>query len=94
MVNSPEALYEREWIFNKADRSAPPRFGVCFSGGGNRSAAFSIGVLRALHAKSLLEKIDVISAVSGGSYALSWFLLQPFYHRAGLEDPKAMLGGI
>ena len=94
MFNSPEALYEREWIFNKADRSAPPRFGVCFSGGGNRSAAFSIGVLRALQAKDLLKKIDVISAVSGGSYALSWFLLQPFYHRASVENPGAMIGRI
>ncbi len=94
MISPPEALYKQEWIFNKTDRTAPPQFGVCFSGGGNRSAAFSIGVLRALHAKSLLEKIDVISAVSGGSYALSWFLLQPFYHRASLDDPKAMIGEI
>ena len=94
MVNSPEALYEREWVFNKAARYASPRFGVCFSGGGNRSAALSIGVLRALHAKDLIHKIDVISAVSGGSYALSWFLLQPFYHRAGLEDPKANIDRI
>lgn len=94
MIKSPEPLYEREWIFNRNDRSAPPHFGVCFSGGGNRSAAFSIGVLRALHAGDQLKKIDVISAVSGGSYALSWFLLQPFYHRASLEDSKAMIGGI
>ena len=94
MISSPEALYKHERIFYKTTPSAPPNFGVCFSGGGNRSAAFSIGVLRALHTGDLLGKIDVISAVSGGSYALSWFLLQPFYHRASLEDPKAMIGGI
>ena len=92
LINSAENLYKREWIFNKTDSSAAPLFGICFSGGGNRSAAFSIGVLRALHTKGLIEKIDVMSAVSGGSYALSWFLLQPFYHRARLEDPKTMLG--
>jgi hypothetical protein len=85
MISQPEALYKQEWIFNKTDRTAPPQFGVCFSGGGNRSAAFSIGVLRALHAKSLLQKIDVISAVSGGSYALSWFLLQPLFHRDSIS---------
>ncbi|MDH3704360.1 MAG: patatin-like phospholipase family protein [Alphaproteobacteria bacterium] len=58
---------------------------MCFSGGGNRSAAFAIGVMRALHERDLLGKIDVISAVSGGTYALSWFLLQPIYHRANNE---------
>jgi len=94
MIDSPETLYERERIFNKRDRSAPPRFGVCFSGGGNRSAAFCTGILGALHRKGLLDKIDVISAVSGGSYALSWFLLQPYYHRARLEDPRTMIGPI
>ncbi len=91
MIKSPEDLFEREWILNKQDPAAPPRVGICFSGGGNRSAAFAIGILRALHERELLSKIDVMSAVSGGSYALSWFLLQPFYHRASLENPKAAL---
>lgn len=93
MTESPEALYKREWIFNKEDRdrSAPPRFGVCLSGGGNRSAAFSIGVLHALHERDLLRKVDVMSAVSGGSYALSWLLLQPSCHTACRSDPRANL---
>jgi len=94
MIKSPESLYEGEWILNKQDSTAPPHFGVCFSGGGNRSAAFAIGVLRALHEQELLAKVDVMSAVSGGSYALSWFLLQSIYHRASQENPKAMLGQI
>ncbi len=92
MIESPTSLYEREWAFNKEHQSAPPLLGVCFSGGGNRSAAFAVGVLRALHELGLLSKVDVISAVSGGSYALSWLLLQPFYHRACINDPKASLG--
>ena len=54
-------------------------------------AAFSVGVLQALHQNGLLNKVEVISAVSGGSYALSWLqLLQPFYY--ALADPKASLG--
>lgn len=57
MINSPETLYEQERMFNKTGRSAPPHFRVCLSGGGNRSAAFGIGVLRALHEKSFIEKI-------------------------------------
>ncbi len=91
---SPTSLYERERIFNKDGPTNVPRFGICFSGGGNRSAAFSIGVLRALHELDLLSKVDVVSAVSGGSYALSWLLMQPYYHRSSLEDPRGALGQV
>jgi hypothetical protein len=49
-----------------------PRVCVAMSGGGIRSAAFNIGVLQALAEKGLLDQVDVFSAVSGGSYALSW----------------------
>jgi len=94
MISSPEALYERERVFNRNQSAASPGLGVSFSGGGNRSAAFAIGVLRALHESGVLAKVDVISAVSGGSYALSWFLSQPLYHRATLDNPKAMLGKV
>lgn len=94
MMSSPEALYERERVFNRNQSAASPGLGVCLSGGGNRSAAFAIGVLRAMHESGLLAKVDVISAVSGGSYALSWLLSQPLYHRATLDNPKAMLGRV
>jgi len=94
MFNSSIDLLQREWIFNKGNQSAPPDFGVCFSGGGNRSAAFAVGVLSALHEQDLLQKVDVISAVSGGSYALSWFLLQPFYHKASKSNPRDALPGV
>ena len=67
---------ENEWIYNKADKDEPPENCLCLSGGGIRSAAFSIGVLRGLHEKKVLDHIDIISGVSGGSYALSWYYLQ------------------
>jgi hypothetical protein len=47
-------------------------WGLALSGGGLRSAAFSIGVLKALHQQKLLDHIDVISSVSGGGYASYW----------------------
>ena len=47
-------------------------WGLALSGGGFRSAAFSIGVLKALHQQKLLDQIDVISSVSGGGYASYW----------------------
>src|SRR6516162_5818753 len=52
-------------------------FIMAFSGGGKRSAAFAHGVLRGLrqipvvedgHTRSLLDELDFIAAVSGGSF--------------------------
>lgn len=42
--------------------------GLALSGGGVRSATFSLGFLQALARKSLLRKIDFLSTVSGGGY--------------------------
>lgn len=47
-------------------------WGLALSGGGLRSAAFSIGAMKALYDLGLLDDIDVISSVSGGSYASYW----------------------
>lgn len=50
--------------------------GISISGGGIRSASFSMGVLQALAAHELLEKVDYLSTVSGGGYtgsSLTWF---------------------
>ena len=42
--------------------------GVALSGGGIRSATFSLGILQALAARGLLRRIDFLSTVSGGGY--------------------------
>jgi len=47
-------------------------WGLALSGGGLRSAAFSIGAMKALYDLKLLDDIDVISSVSGGGYASFW----------------------
>ncbi len=72
--------HSQEW-WNIHNAGRPPLLCVAMSGGGIRSAAFNIGVLRALNEHGLLAKTDVMSAVSGGSYALSWYLLQHYYAR-------------
>ena len=43
------------------------RIGLSLSGGGSRAVAFHLGTLRALEDLKLLDEIDVISGVSGGS---------------------------
>ena len=47
-------------------------WGIALSGGGIRSAAYSVGAMKALYDIGLLKNIDVISSVSGGGYASYW----------------------
>ena len=55
-----------------AEQLPPPpkpehRIGVALSGGGFRAVAFHLGVLRALHDRGVLDHVEVLSTVSGGS---------------------------
>jgi len=45
------------------------RVGLALSGGGFRAAAFHLGMLRKLHEFGLLQGIDLLTCVSGGSIA-------------------------
>jgi hypothetical protein len=47
--------------------------GVCFSGGGIRSATFGLGVLQGLAQLGLLPFVDYLSSVSGGGYIHEFF---------------------
>ena len=51
------------------------RLGLALSGGGYRAAAYHIGALRALHKLDVLDKVDVISSVSGGSIIAAYYAL-------------------
>lgn len=43
------------------------RIGLALSGGGSRAIAFHLGCLRALNRRGVLDRVNVISTVSGGS---------------------------
>ena len=45
----------------------PQKLGLALSGGGSRAIAFHLGCLRALHDRGILDQVDVLSTVSGGS---------------------------
>lgn len=72
-------------LTHRPDNDSRTIFLLAFSGGGTRAAAFSYGVLEALRDKEvvvdgqrrrLLDEVDVITGVSGGSFtALSYALL-------------------
>jgi predicted acylesterase/phospholipase RssA len=78
--------------------------GLAFSGGGIRSAAFCLGVLQGLDSLSepdepqVLDGIDYLSAVSGGSYigtSLAAGMMQPGYtfpfdSKIGDQETKEM----
>jgi hypothetical protein len=46
--------------------------GLCFSGGGIRSASFNLGILQGLAQNKLLKCFDYLSSVSGGGYIHQW----------------------
>lgn len=60
-----------EWP-KRGAASGRPKLCVALSGGGIRSAGFSIGVMQGLADLGLDGRIDAISATSGGGYALAW----------------------
>jgi Patatin-like phospholipase len=55
---------------------------LCLSGGGIRSAAFSLGVLQVLAYRGLLTQFQYLSTVSGGGYIGGWL------SRWIAEDPE------
>ena len=59
---------------------SPPKIGLALSGGGSRAIAFHLGCLRALHDRGILDKVAVLSGVSGGSViaALYAYYDEPF----------------
>lgn len=77
----------------------PPKIGLALSGGGARAIAFHLGCLRALHDRGILEKIDVLSGVSGGSviaalYAYSDEPFEEFERRIERTLANGMVKGI
>lgn len=53
---------------NLPEPTAPVRnVGLALSGGGSRAIAFHLGCLRALHDRGILNRVRVVSGVSGGS---------------------------
>jgi NTE family protein len=78
---------------------SPPKIGLALSGGGSRAIAFHLGCLRALHDRGILEKVSVLSSVSGGSviaalYAYSDAAFEAFERRIETVLLRGMVWGI
>lgn len=100
---------EAEYLADEAEfieqaRGRSPECAIALSGGGIRSAIFSLGALQSLAKSGLLEKIDYLSTVSGGGYlggSLHWWWSGPNGSGAtfgagasdfpyGTDDPESM----
>lgn len=63
--------------------------GLCFSGGGIRSATFNLGVTTGIAKNGYLHQIDYLSTVSGGGYIGSW--LTAWIKRDGCDEAQEKL---
>lgn len=69
--------------------SGRPQLGVSLEGGGSKSAPFSLGVLAGLEDAGLLHQVEVISSVSGGSYAAYFYISRLHDRLAGARGQPA-----
>jgi len=78
---------------NEALGPGSGRVALCLSGGGARSAIFSLGVLQGLARMDLLRRIDYLSTVGGGGWTGAW--LSAWLARSGKpEEVWEMLAGV
>ena len=59
-------------VYDRIHAEQPERSALCLSGGGIRSAIFSLGILQGLARYGLLQGFDFLSTVSGGGFVGGW----------------------
>ncbi len=86
-----------------ADEQTTPRdlIGMALSGGGIRSASFSLGAMQSIMDADQLDQFDYLSAVSGGGYIAGWMqnhlgARQQLYrdvlgYEVGTDKPSSLL---
>lgn len=85
-MHDPKAGYRYEVVRETPDPDKPFVL-LSFSGGGTRAAAFSFGVMEELRLveyktkdgsyRKLLDDVEIISSVSGGSFTSAYYALYP-----------------
>src|SRR6266496_1026008 len=65
------------WEVGDAEKGDSRFVGLALSGGGSRSANFSVAVMLELQRQGILQQVDVISGVSGGALAGAYYGLHP-----------------
>lgn len=82
----PDAAIQRYFrcLDGACTNTGRPELGVSLEGGGSKSAPFALGVLAGLEDAGLLRQVDVLSSVSGGSYA-AYFYISRMHDRFVLD---------
>jgi len=70
--------------------SGAGKIGLCLSGGGSRATAFHLGCLRALHDRGILQRVSVLSSVSGGSIVAALYA----YNNESFEQFEQRVVGV
>lgn len=91
-----EQNYVRKWRVKRGDDEQEASrednlVGLALSGGGIRSATFSLGIMQALVNRDLLKRFDYLSTVSGGGYigsSITWLTSKLAQREEAVGDPK------
>lgn len=86
-----QTAYLQQGIKDRTDSTgAGSQLGLALAGGGTKAADFSIGVLQGLTEAEVMNRVDVVSTVSGGGYAALWYfsrLLNPAEFPRNFQRP-------
>lgn len=77
---------ERALMTKRLNGAERPRLALAMSGGGIRSSLYNFGVMKALYDDGVLDDVDLISSVSGGSYLTYWLYSEQ------IKNPSRPLG--
>lgn len=89
LVDERSAIQERRRVVGLPEDVHRNAVGMALSGGGLRSASFTLGFLQALARTRFLRQIDYLSTVSGGGYTGAF--LSTLFHTADKpENPQKL----
>lgn len=66
------------------------KLGLCVSGGGTRALSFTLGVYRELWSLGIMNKLDCISSVSGGTWASAIFMFANEYKGEAISTDELL----
>jgi hypothetical protein len=78
------------YTWPEQEAGVTPNVGVCFPGGGTRALSAAMGQLRAMIDQNIIQNVDYISCVSGGSWAATAFA----YYNSGASSDADFLGAV
>lgn len=71
--SEPKPMIKLKTLESRDSTNHDFTIGLSLAGGGTKASSFSMGVLQGLSETEVINKVDVISTVSGGGYAALWF---------------------